>query len=72
MKPLTSWKGKLWGGGRVALLKIFFPHAHKYNQNIVTTKIHGNYNATIMKNYEAREITNIIIDNHKEKLEAQS
>ena len=56
----------------MALLKIFFPHAHKYNQNIVTTKIHGDYNATIMKNSEAREITNIMIGNHKEKLEAQS
>ena len=72
MKQLTSWKGKLWGGGRVALLKISFPHAHKYNQKILTTNIHGDYNATLMKNYEAREITNIIIDNHKEKLEAQS
>ena len=56
----------------MALLKIFFPHAHKYNQEIVTTKIHGDYNATIMKNYEAREITNILIDNHKNKIEAQS
>ena len=70
MKPLNNWKGGLWGI-KMALLKIFFPHAHKDIQNIVTTKIHGDYNAIIMKNYEAREITNTMIDNHKEKLEAQ-
>ena len=71
MKPLNNWKGKWWGV-KMAMLKIFFPHAHKDNQNIVATKIHGKYNATIMKNYEAREITNTMIDNHKDKLEARS
>ena len=71
-ETINYLKRKMMGGVGVALLKIFFPHAHKYNQNIVTTNIHGDYNATIMKNSEAREITNIMIGNHKEKLEAQS